>query len=250
MRILTLLASIAAAFAAVPALAQSPIAEANAARANYDTDGAIAILDTACKAGNGEACWRLALSYDESFGEDNEVAAQKQYLANCAKGDGRSCYMLYRAIPYDASEKDKAKGQVALNKACDGGLAFACVEFGNSLAYNEKTQGDKAAIVGYYEKGCTLGSREGCSEASKVYGDTYENPLTDVTKAIALGRKACDMGNGEACGSLVELEQSRFEDGVFPDDAKQRWQDYLQKACVTGDSSRCADWLTGQIDMP
>lgn len=248
MRFLATLAAALTMLVGVPALAQDPIAEAIEAIDNYDSDGAKTILDTACKARNAEACWRLALIYSGDYSDEGRAAADKLFLANCARSDARSCYMLAGRVPYDASEKDKAKASTALVKACDGGLGFACTERADALRYANDS--DKAVVAKLYEQGCAHGSRGGCTGAAAIYGETWENPMQDFAKAIELGRKACEMGDGEACSALPGYEEAQLGTENPSMEVLLRWQGYLQKACAFGLTSSCTEYYSGQITLP
>lgn len=255
MRFKAIFAAIAAAFVTVPAAAQDPIAQSVEMLGNYDSDGAKEVLDAACKGGNAEACWRLALVMSEDYSDDARELTDKQFLANCAKGEARSCFMIERRVSFDPDAKSKAQGVTALRKACDGGLGFACADLADSIDYDldddKTTEAQKREIVGLYEKACTLGSRRGCHSAGDYLGNTYENPLADVAKAITYQAKACDLGEAEACASLPSLEQAQMGEDVSPTTPQlQRWQRLRQRACELGDSDQCESWLKAQVNVP
>jgi len=252
MRYLTAFAMALAALFAAPALAQDstgdPIADAVAAIGNFDSDGAVALLDSACKTGNSEACWRLALTQAQT-GKDAE--ADKQFLANCAGKDARSCYMLARRIPSDGPAKDQARARTALGKACDGGLAYACVELAQTLRYDDSLKTPPATIARIYEQACAAGSRDGCHGAAEIYGQTYENPDMNLTKALALDIRGCELGLAEACSAVPGIEAGAAEEGSSPTVAmQQRWQTFRQRACTLGELGQCQEFLSYQYDLP
>lgn len=256
MRLIPILAAFAAALFAVPAAAQDPIAQSVEMLGNYDNDGAKEVLDTACKGGNSEACWRLALVMSEDYQDEAMAETDKQFLANCAKGEVRSCYMIQRRVSYDADDKSKARGLTALRKACDGGLGFACSDLASQLesVSNEGAglnDAQKKEVAGLYEKGCAQGFRSACESASNYFGNDYENPLFDRSKAIALRLKACEMGSEDGCRWIPDLERGAIADGESPTvEQHRRWQGFRKRACELGGSSSCESWLNEQVKVP
>lgn len=256
MRLIPILAAFAAALFAVPAAAQDPIAQSVEMLENYDTDGAREVLDAACKGGNSEACWRLALVMSESFSDEARAEADKQLLANCAKGEARSCYMIQRRVSYDADDKSKARGITALRKACDGGLGYACDDLADQLESDGSqasalTDALEKEIADLYEKGCAQGFRSACESAANYFGNEYENPLFDRSKAIALRLKACEMGSEDGCRWIPDLERGAIADGESPTvEQLRRWQSFRKRACELGDSSSCESWLNEQVNVP
>lgn len=256
MRFLATLAAALTMLVGVPALAQDPIAEAIEAIDNYDSDGAKTILDTACKAGNAEACWRLALIMAQDYSDEAKAAADKQFLANCARGDPRSCYMINRRVAYDGDEKAKAKGATALRKACDGGLGYACADLAFLIEYpgddsDAPNDTQQKEIAGLYEKACSMGIRHACHAAANRYGNTYGNPLLDYPKAIAMELKACEMGAEDACSNLPDLERNAMGEGASPTvEQRVRWAGFRKRACELGGSNACESMLTEQLTTP
>lgn len=255
MRFLMTLAAALAALTAAPALAQDdPIAASVEAMRNYDSDSAVEVLSAACTAGNTEACWRLALVLDQSYGESEN--AKKQFLANCAQKDARSCYMFAQGLDYEATDKQKTQARNAMIKACDLGLVFACTEVPEMLPGSEgdeaEIQGEIAANV-YYDKACTLGSMSACHDAAALFqrGSADNNPRYDTARAIAYERKACDGGEPEACAALPDLEQSAMPgDTEITPELRRRWLSYREKACKLGGGFQCREWLAYQVYVP
>lgn len=238
---------------AVPAQAQDPLAEAAELVRQDDEEAAKAVLDQACKAGTMEACWRLALIHSHNSYVDDGAAAAKQFLANCAKGDARSCYMVSYRKGYSNDEKEQAaleaRAKVALGKACDGGLGFACLEQAQTVRYAPgSAEPDRALLLKLFIRACNEGYGKGCSEAMDIYSQDYENPLFDPKKALDLAIKACDLGEGSGCAALVHLEDLAREEPNVTLAEHQRAQALLLKACKLGNSESCASMLTRAAD--
>lgn len=245
----TILAALAAAFA-VPAAAQDPVAESAALIGQYDYEGAIELLEPACKAGNAEACWRLALAHSRNYSDESTAAADKQFLANCAKGDARSCFMVARRIGYTEDPKDQAKARTALTKACDGGLGFACPELGSKLQYNDDEKlVDRPGAARAYGRGCDLGFAESCRLASDLLRFDAEGNEGDTAGSLAYAIKGCDLGSAAACSNIPNLESAQVEDAATVEQMK-RWQGFYEKACRLGESDSCFSMLNEQLEIP
>jgi len=248
MRLLTTIAAVCAALLSAPALAQDPIAQSVEAIANYDTDGALTVLDAACKAGSGEACWRAALVQSNEFSDEAKAAAGKQFLANCAKGDARSCYMMGKAVEYDAPAKDKARARTAIGKACDGGLAFACSEFADMLVDENFGTVDEAAALSARQKACDGNYAKDCHSAGETIYYAADGNAAKLDRALALEKKGCELGNGESCAGLVTIELSRIESPGQADVV--RWQGWRKRACELGETYQCQEWLSQTYVVP
>ena len=244
----TALAAMAAAFI-VPAQAQDPVAQAVKLIGQYDYDGAIAILEPACKAGNTEACWRLALAHSRNYSDESIAAADKQFLANCAKGDARSCFMVADRVGYSDDPKDQAKRNTGLTKACNGGLGFACIQLGNSLEYNnDETKIDPDGALRAFEKGCELGFGAACSAAAELYQQDRNGRTGDPLKGLPFAIKGCDLGDGSACAQIPSLEGLQLDEDTTPAQ-RQRWQGFHEKACRLGETDSCTIMLTKQLEL-
>lgn len=254
------LAALALSALAVPAVAQSAAeAAADAAEAAANAAAADAPMDAmgydeleprlseGCKAGTTDACWRLGLYYKGQY--DLAAKARAQFLANCAKKEPRSCYMLAgMANQGEGGPRDEGQARLAYGKACEHGLAFACSSQAAMLASGDGGKEDKPGAARTYARGCELGSASACSDAAGFYGNDGEAPYHDLAKARVLYTRSCDLGMASGCSALASLAYSGNTEITPADRAAS--QKLYQKACMGGDSYSCDTWLTGQLDAP
>lgn len=137
----------------------------------------------------------------------NWTPAQKMAFLQkkCDEGDGDGCYYLgdhYKNGEGVPTDKPKAAG--LYQKACDAGNADACV----SLYFMWK-KGDAGAVN--YDKAMTL-LAAACNRAnsSGCYLFGLEGLLVDDPEARRVGlayiKKACQLGDDDACKSAAEHE--------------------------------------------
>ena len=130
-----------------------------------------------------------------------EVAA---FQESCAGGDAQGCFDLANA--YNAGKgvaQDKAKAAELHQQAWDGGHAKGCVYAGAVYSLGDRQDLSKAEAL--LLQGCELGDPEGCTHVAQMYalGRDVEK---DHAKAVSLLRKACDLGMGDSCRDLGELQ--------------------------------------------
>jgi uncharacterized protein len=236
---------------AVPAAAQN---DAEMAMESAETSEMMAMsggvdetkLSADCKAGTLDSCWRLGLFYKGQY--DMAEKARAQFLANCAKKEARSCYMLAgMANQGDGGPRDEGQARTAYGKACELGLAFACSSQAAMLASGDGGREDKALAAKTYARGCELGSASACADAAGLFSFEPDKPYHDPAKAKAHYTRSCDLGMAGSCASLASIVASG-DDTTESDPAAA--QKLYQKACMAGDSYACDNWLLGQLDTP
>lgn len=245
---------------AVPAAAQSAAeAAADAAKAAADDAAADASMDMqgfedlepqlseGCKAGTTDACWRLGLYYKGQY--DLAAKARAQFLANCARKEPRSCYMLAgMANQGEGGSRDEAQARTAYAKSCELGLAFACSSQAAMMSSGDGGKEDKPGAARAYARGCELGSASACSDAAGLHSYESDKPYYDLAKARALYTRSCDLGMASSCSSLASMVYSGDGEAIAAD--RTGAQKLYQRACMGGDSYACDNWLTGQLDTP
>jgi serine/threonine protein kinase len=84
-----------------------------------------------------------------------------------------------------------------------------CARGGPSVCYKQAkrlsaTQPARAALL--HESACAGGNKWACNNLADMY---YQGQIGyDMTKAVRLFRRACDLGNGKACGSVQRLQST------------------------------------------
>lgn len=143
-----------------------------------------------CEGGSGNACFDLALRYDDGKGlKVDKTRAAAMYKVSCEKGDSRACHnfgvMLIdgegvpRSIVAGLKVLDLLcnKGQSKscdvlvskLNKACLADEPASCTLVGRFLLQGEKgLEINLVKGVDYLRRGCRLGSKDGCEDLRKL----------------------------------------------------------------------------------
>lgn len=241
---------------AVPVAAQSA-AEAAMAAADAASDSEMASsasgmdeleprLSDGCKAGTVDSCWKLGLYYKAQY--DLAAKGRAQFLANCAKKEPRSCYMLAgMANQGEGGPRDEGQARLAYGKACELGLAFACSSQAGMMANGDGGKEDKPGAAKAYARGCELGSASACADAGSMLSVETDAPYHDRARARALYSRSCDLGMATSCSSLAGL-MFDYDSGEISAADRATSQKLYQKACMSGDSYACDTWLNGQLD--
>ncbi len=250
----TLVAAVAAVFMFGMAVSGAAQSGADAMAEDAMTDDSFAMkgddrsLDEqygeGCKAGEADNCWKLGLYYKGQY--DMAEKSRAQFLANCAKKEPRSCYMLAgMANQGDGGPRDEGQARTAYGKACELGLAFACSSQAGMLASGDGGREDKALAAKTYARGCELGSAAACADAAALFTYESDKPYYDPAKAKAHYTRSCDLGMAASCASLASIVASGDDTTASNPAAAQK---LYQKACMAGDSYACDNWLNGQLD--
>jgi len=146
---------------------------------------------------------------------------------NCRGNDGASC-LAYGKVLNEGKlvPIDRLQGGEAIGRACDMGVAGACLE-----------------LAGFARKGGNQVLDQACDErgdaaACYVAGGLYSNgqgAAKDDARAAALFQKACDSGFPRACGRLGQSYLLGRGAEKNPTVASL----YYRKACGAGDASSC-----------
>jgi len=146
---------------------------------------------------------------------------------NCRGNDGASCLAYGKVLTEGKLVSiDRLQGGEAIGRACDLGVAGACVE-----------------LAGFARKGGNQVLDRACDErgdpaACYVAGGLYSNgqgAAKDDARAAALFQKACDSGFPRACGRLGQSYLLGRGAEKNPTVASL----YYRKACGGGDASSC-----------
>lgn len=158
----------------------------------YQTDAPLGpVLQPACRAGIGVACWAGG-------------GSQAMLDEACAARTTEACRHNHRFVPDDASPEQSVL-------ACDNGSGIDCFRLGEAAA----RRGDEATALGFFEKGCPpLVSRPDRREIDPAACRELARGLLrkgDATAAAPLFGKACFMGSqsdGQACIDLASMYES------------------------------------------
>ena len=195
---------------------------------------AIKLYERSCNAGTGLGCARLAQMYANGYGVDWDRVKAKTYrnraheewLTACLGGELRWC------PDAAASTREGEPTAHELNqRACDHGIPAGCI----AVLHDQLTHpaGSQDAALRALDQWCSRGESAACAELAVAY-DQPDGP-GDARRAAALMKRACALGDRDACvriGILHEIER-----GVPKDDATARR--YFGRACERGSSRGC-----------
>ncbi len=140
-------------------------------------------------------------------------------------------FLLFSGVVFANAFEDKAR------EFCDKGEADVCTDLGNYFRDgNQKYQIEKdlTKALELLAKGCELGSAEGCNVLGYMHGNG-QGTKKDSVKAVVFYQQACDGGISAGCFNLGLMYDNG--QGVKVNDAKAA-ELYL-KACEGGDDTGC-----------
>ncbi len=149
-------------------------------------------FERACKAGDRDGCLRLAKAVGDA---GDSVRAAAMFLAGCEKRVAEAC--AGAADLYSAGngvEVDEVRAKALRTKACDLGDESACLALAGGLEESEHA----ASAVAIYKRLCDRGSGAGCYRLALLYSEGDGVPA-DEKRAGRLFKRACDLGDSEAC---------------------------------------------------
>lgn len=162
-------------------------------------------------------------------------------VTQCRAGSTFSCEWasLVYSLGVDVT-KDQKKVIELEKQGCDLGSGSSCTGLGLDTMKGDGTKKDVSAGLALVTKGCDRGDAMGCA----TMGDAYLGELSrievsvavDVPRAVRYMRKACNAGQGHACGKLgTILDEGK---GVTAD--KRQAQDAFKRGCAAKDKASCA----------
>jgi TPR repeat protein len=186
-----------------------------------------------CDAGDLGWCLNLGVLYEDGYGVPQDAAkAADIYRAACDGGHLDSCVNLGlmevngRGVPTDL-----AGGTARIDRACAAGSALACgVEGQLATAGQHGLAVDAAKGIPLLERGCAGGVAQACGVLGAVLGMGELVPA-DPGRADVLERRACDLGASDGC--YVTAMDPRL-----PPAEANAW---LRRACGMGNDQACAE---------
>lgn len=207
-------------------------AAACASEAGYG-EGAVrvALRESACDLGNGEACGALGLQLESGEGAPKDPdRATVLFLAGCAKEDWASCY--YAGFNFRRGigvERDLDRATMFLSSSCTQGVASGCVELGALVAATEPVRAHEL-----YQRACTLENGSGCSHAAAQL-DTGKLGAADRTQATALWVRACELEYAHGCWAAGNA----YLDGLGVEVDHDRGYGLVRDACRLNSNGAC-----------
>jgi hypothetical protein len=173
--------------------------------------------------------------------DEAEEGASAVADAACEAGDLAECTALGEAYLEGAGRPmNRFVGELLLRQACDGADATGCHKLGSwlTLSYSDiepawqvEARDYGIAMLG---RSCALGNFDACSEQANAVTNGFGDAGGDPSAAMALRRAACARGSDRACRELATT-LSESEDEA----AQQESLDLLARQCRKGDVLAC-----------
>jgi TPR repeat protein len=213
-----------------------------------DTARSIEVLAQACELGDAAACMLAGSIWADGPGV-REVAAAEPARApaplkkGCDLGDARACHALAKLL-----RTEKSADALALDtKACESGLASACMEvglmtFGGAAGAADPKKAREWFVreVTLRQKACDAGVGDECADLSQNYRSRGQGVPIDPARAKELDDKAsaswssgCDAGLWSECLAL----RTRLEKEPMPD--LKRVRALRERECALGYEHSC-----------
>ena len=176
---------------------------ATGARAADDGDAHPIALDLAsrCSAGEGEACYGVALA---ALMSKDTAAALAPAKKACAAGIADACALEVVLDGADDEEPDLVGARAQLEEACAGGSVVGCTFLGTMLAMGEGGEADPARAEVILDEACERGMSFACivlADLVRAQGPEGEH------RARILIEGQCDKGFVAACWAAFQMHQ-------------------------------------------
>ncbi len=180
--------------------------------------------ETACQAGDTEACLAVA---ESAFTAKQKDVALLTAQGLCEKGEGEGCmrlaqYMEKLNVSVRAGKTPaqlRERGMKLLEASCTANSGPACFRFGKALYHGKGIVADPKRGAELLEKSCTAKFAAAC-----VFLASLDR---DGEKGRAYLERACDAGDGPGCTGLGDRD-------------KKRSLELYGKACTAQDAAGCS----------
>lgn len=139
----------------------------------------------------------------------NTMKRAPQLEQECTAGDMQRCHDLAEMLnEQNALLWNPERAMELYRKACDGDIAVACLQAGQTSLVNAAQGGRLQAesALQLIDKGCTLGSGPACYELAERYAKGTDG-FTDDLRAARLYARACDLSEAIACAKLDQYAE-------------------------------------------
>ena len=163
---------------------------------------ALELNQRACDAGITAGCLEAARAKLE-LGKMDALAFVRALDKLCMqKSEYGACAVLagLLALGENGIAKDGKRAVELLVRACDGGDKHSCFALGIEYASGKNTTQDFAATTKAFDRACDRAFSRACLAIGQNLAATK-----DYKRAADYARRACHMGNAEACGMLAQL---------------------------------------------
>jgi TPR repeat protein len=205
-----------------------------------------------CHEGEATACTEVGDSFrlrQQPCQHVSRACAQAAYVLACDGGTVGGCIgltlLLEKARPEASALMADAylKAGAILRAGCDKGDPEACAGLAAEVSggFPVGVDEDPAVLLKraerLYEAKCRQGVAVACTDLGKLYDRTRAYP--SEAERAGVWRRACDLGEGYACGVLGE-GHIYGAPGVAKD--PKQGVEFLERACELGQAD-CCDWV-------
>jgi serine/threonine protein kinase/TPR repeat protein len=130
-----------------------------------DTRGGLGQLDAMCTAHQAAGCAALGGLYARGVGSDvpvDAIRARAYAKKGCDLGDKPSCNALEVTATVDSTDTNAARSNAAFQTQCDAGNLDACASLGKSLMKGNGVHADRAKGAALLERACKGGVQWAC----------------------------------------------------------------------------------------
>lgn len=181
------------------------------------------LLQWSCDAGYLDACARWADDRLSNSGDDMP-GAEALLKATCGKGNEKACLLLgNRLIWGTVLQKDVAAAMTAFKTGCDAGGAEVCARLGDVFEFGPDIPKDPSQAASAYLRSCQRRSLEGCEKFARAQYLGNGVPV-DKVAALALFEEVCAKDDTR-CHVATRIKQAPI----------------FQQECETGNMQRCQD---------
>ena len=165
--------------------------------------------------------------------------------AACEQGEARACGFAGRLfLDGGGLEKDVDRGLSLLTRACDDGVALACLVgarfLGDSRASPGGSDGPDGSDAQHrfeMQHACLSGQGEACLQVGLLFRLGESGFPEDLAKAVAAYTRGCNVGESRSCNNLGDA--LAYGEGVARD--LEKAVGTFDKACHLGEALGCAN---------
>jgi len=156
-------------------------------------------------------------------------------VATCLEGGAAGC--LGAAFTLEQSAERARESTDLFRRACAGGLAIGCTNYGAHLVtVGETTERDRACAAKLFRRSCSAGEAFACGMSGRLAFEHAQSDDDRVAAGEALEAACRDVGSF-ACRVLAK----HIEDGDYGEASPELIAELLKRACETGDFNACGE---------
>ena len=196
-----------------------------------------------CDRASAEECTRRALSEWSKARDDRTVSCvARMFESACSYGDAGACFYIGRLrLDGRGVDRDEQRGIDTLVRACDDGVAPACMVGSRWLAdpVHSEDRPDATDLRARLEteRACLEAERTECYQVGLSFYFGRDAFPKDRVRAAGAYQRGCDLGDARACNNLADA--LAYGEGVGRDLARSA--SLFDRACRLGEALGCSN---------